>query len=158
MLVEIHPCNTLPTAGITPHATGAGYQAEVELRLFDLFSCHNGPELNNKIFQYRWSMNANLLFSSCNRHKLKHLSVAEHGTPPRIGLWECQVKWVLIVLSISVTNITIVSSLCRVENTSFRLKTEVKELWARIVVRWVTSWELLVLLTKTKAGLRCWSI
>ena len=36
--------------------------------------------------------------------------------------------------------------------------TEVKQHWARIVLGWVTAWELLVLLTKTKAELRCGSM
>ena len=32
--------------------------------------------------------------------------------------------------------------------------TEVKQHWAWMVLGWVTAWELLVLLTKTKPGLR----
>ena len=50
------------------------------------------------------------------------------------------------------------SSLCHVGNTCSHLNTGGKQHWASTILRWVTAWELLVLLTKTKAGLHCGSI
>ena len=52
----------------------------------------------------------------------------------------------------------IVSSLCQNGNTSSHLNTVVKQHKARIVLGWVSAWELLVLLSKTEAGLHCKSI
>ena len=51
-----------------------------------------------------------------------------------------------------------VRCLCHFGNTSSLKNNEVKQHWAMIVLGWVTAWELLVLLTKTNAGLHCGSL
>ena len=51
-----------------------------------------------------------------------------------------------------------VSGPCHVGDTSSHSCTEVKQHWAWIVLGRETTWELQVLLTKTKAGLCCGSM
>ena len=45
-----------------------------------------------------------------------------------------------------------VSRTCRVRNTISYLNTDVKQHWAKIVLRWETAWELVVLVNKPKPG------